>query len=140
MKRNVIVTLSLVVLSLLLNVSGAYAQSGMGANVPFDFAVGTAQLPAGSYKIMVEYQSNTIMIRNSNTNAAVLSLVQRKYPGDRSQKLVFRHLGNQYFLSEIWGAKGSFGMTLRAPKLEKEELQVASGPSNAGKLVEIALK
>jgi len=139
MKRNLIGTLSLVVLSLLLNVTGAHAQSGMQANVPFDFTVGTAQLPAGSYKITVAYQNNAIMIRNAKTSATVLSLFQRKYPGERSRKLVFQHLGNKYFLAEIWGAKGSSGMTLRAPKLEKE-LQVASGPSNVDQLVEIALK
>jgi hypothetical protein len=139
MKRNLIGTLPLVVLSLLLNVNGAYAQSGSLANVPFVFNVGKAQLPAGSYKITVDYLSNTIMIHNRNTSAAVLSQGQPEYPGDKIRKLVFQHLGNQYVLTEIWGAKGSEGMKLRAPKVERT-FEVAGGLSSAGKEVEIALK
>ena len=54
MKRNLIGTLSLVVMSLLLNVNGADAQSAAQANVPFAFNVGSSQLPAGSYRIRVE--------------------------------------------------------------------------------------
>jgi hypothetical protein len=138
MKRNLIGILSLVVLSLLLNATGAYAQSVVGANVPFAFRVGTAQLPAGNYRITVGYQNNTIVIRNSKTSTAVLSRAQREYRRDTRCKLVFHHLGNQYFLTEIWGAAGSAGMTLPASKLERE-LQVASGPSHSGKQVVIAL-
>ena len=138
MKRNLIGTSSLVVLSLLLSATGAYAQAAVQAHVPFAFMVGTTQLPGGSYKITAE-SLHTIMIRNSKTSATVLSLVQPKYPGEKSWKLVFKHRGNQYFLTEIWGAEGSNGMTLRAPKPAKE-LEEASGPANADKLVEIALK
>jgi hypothetical protein len=139
MKRNLIATSSLVVLSLLLSATGAYAQAAVRAYVPFAFTVGTTQLPSGSYKITVASVPNTIMIRNCKTSATILSLVQPKYPGEISRKLVFKHRGNQYFLTEIWGAEGSDGMTLRAPKPAKE-LQEASGPANADKLVEIALK
>lgn len=51
MKRNLISILSLVVMSLLLNATGAYAQSYAKANVPFAFNVGAKQLPAGTYEI-----------------------------------------------------------------------------------------
>ena len=53
MKRNLITILSLVVMSMIFNVTGAYAQSFAKADVPFAFNVGTAQLPAGTYEVKV---------------------------------------------------------------------------------------
>jgi hypothetical protein len=139
MKRNLIGTLSLVVMSLLLNVNGAYGESAVKANVPFPFNVGTSQLPAGSYRITVEDGSGLVMLRNSTTFATVLSLGQQERPGGKSRKLVFRRLGNRYFLTQIWGEQGSTGLRLRAPKPETK-LEIASQPSPSRKEVEIALK
>jgi hypothetical protein len=138
MKRNLIGTLSLVVVSLLLNINGAHAQS-VAADVPFAFNVGSSQLPAGGYRITVEDVSRMVMIRNFKTGVTVLSLGQRESPGDKSWKLVFRHLGNRYFLTQIWGVQGSAGLKFRAPKPETK-LEIASEPSPSGKEVQIALK
>ena len=139
MKRNLIGTLSLVAMSLLLNVNGAYAQSGAQANVPFAFNVGSSQLPAGSYRITVEDVSGMAMIGNFKTGVTVLSLGQRESPGDKSWKLVFQHLGNRYFLTQIWGEQGSAGLKLQAPK-PQTKLEIASQPSPSRTEVEIALK
>jgi hypothetical protein len=138
MKRNVIGTLSLVVVSLLLNINGAYAQSVEKANVPFAFNVGSSQLPAGRYIIKVDHSSGLVMIRNSATSAAALSLGQRQSPGGKSRKLVFQRFGTRYFLSRIWGEQGSTGLMFRAPKAETK-LETASKLS-PGKEVEIAFK
>jgi hypothetical protein len=138
MKRNLIGTLSLVVMSLLLNVNGAYAQSSAQANVPFAFNVGSSQLPPGSYRITIE-ENGLVMIHNSTTFATVLSFGQQESPGGKSRKLVFQRLGNLYFLTQIWGEQGSTGLRLRAPKPETK-LEIASQPSPSGKEVEIALK
>jgi len=139
MKRNLIGILSLVVVSLLLNVNGAYAQSGAQANVPFAFNVGSSQLPAGSYRITLEDGLGLFMIANSTTGARILSLGQREYSGDKSRKLVFQHLGNRYFLTQIWGEQGSAGLKLQAPK-PQTKLEIASQPSPSRTEVEIALK
>jgi hypothetical protein len=139
MKRSLIGTLSLVGMSLLLNVNGADAQSAAHANVPFAFNVGSSQLPAGRYSITFEDVTGMVMIRNSTTGVTALSLGQRDYPGDKSWKLVFQHPGNGYFLTEICGARGSAGVKLRAPKTETK-LEFASKQSPSGKEVEIALK
>jgi hypothetical protein len=139
MKRNLIGTLSLVVVSLLVNINGAYAQSVVKANVPFAFNVGSSQLPAGSYRFTVEDGGWLVMIRNSTTGVTALSLGQRDYPGGKSWKLVFQHPGNRYFLTEICGARGSAGVKLRVPKPETK-LEIASKQSPSGKEVEIALK
>jgi hypothetical protein len=140
MKRNLIGTLSLVVMSLLLNVDGANAQSAAQANVPFAFNVGSSQLPAGSYRIKLEGSTGgLIMIGNSTTGARMLSLGQREHPGGRSWKLVFEHVGDRYFLTDIWGAPGSAGIKIQAVKPETT-LEIASEPSTSAKEVEIALK
>jgi hypothetical protein len=128
MKRNLIGTLSLVALSLLLTAAGAAAQSAVQANIPFGFRVGTAQLPAGTYRIKAAGQS-LIMASNGETMKSVYSGAQPEGPSRTSAKLVFHHLGNQYFLAEVWGDAGDQGMTLPASKLERE-LQIAQGPAN----------
>src|ERR1022692_1946564 len=138
MKRNLITILSLVVMALMFNATGAYAQSYpqfyAKAHVPFAFNVGTAQLPAGCYRILTQYQG--IAIRNCKTGATVFSQVQQESPRDTAAKLVFDHLNDQYFLTQIWGAAGSEGMTLPSSKLERE-VQVANGPAHAGEKVAI---
>jgi hypothetical protein len=143
MKRNLIGTLSLVVLSLQLTAMGAYAQSAVQTYVPFAFRVGSAQLPAGSYKIKrAEFDTNYITICNLKTGVTTLSLFQPESPRHVSGRLVFQHLGNQYFLAEIWGgagSAGSAGMIIPASKRERK-VEVADGPSKASKEVEIALK
>jgi hypothetical protein len=139
MKRNLIGILSLVVMSLMVNATGAYAQSGVKADVPFAFRVGSAQLPAGTYKINPT-GDNAIAIQNGRTSA--LSTVRRESPRNTGPKLVFHRLGSQYFLAEIWRGAGSTGMVLGRSKMEKQlekELQLASGRSKVGEEVLIAL-
>lgn len=137
MKRNLIATLSLV--SFLFAGTGAYAQPGMQANVPFAFHVGNSQLPAGRYRISIDSVSNRITVQSLATTATIFSHGQRDYPGRKSDTLVFRQAGDQYFLTEVWGEQGSESMKLRGPK-PVTTLEVASQPSHSGNEVMIALK
>jgi hypothetical protein len=139
MKRNLFATLSLGALSALLTATSAYAQTGVVATVPFAFNVGTTQMPAGTYRIAVKPLDSSITIQNCNTTATMFSHGQREYPGKKSDKLVFRQVNHQYFLTEIWGEQGSDGMMLRAPKPDTR-LEVATQPSSSGNQVMIALK
>jgi hypothetical protein len=138
MKRNLIGIISLVALTVLLNATGANAQARLSANVPFAFTVGTAQLPAGCYQIIALQTDSSIMLRNCKTGTAVVSQVRPEYPRDTKSQMVFHRLGNQYFLSEIWGAAGNAEVTLPASKQE-QELQTAARQSQSGKEVAIAL-
>jgi hypothetical protein len=139
MKRNSIAKSSLVVLSLLLTAAGAYAQSALQADVPFAFTVSKTHVPAGTYSLNREPGTAFIMIRNVKTAATVIALGTGQSPSKKTGKLIFRHLGNQYYLTEIWGSAGNPGMTLAAPKRNRE-VQIANEPSNASNNVEIALK
>jgi hypothetical protein len=138
MKRNLIGILSLVVMSMLVSATGAYAQS-VRANVPFAFRVGSKQLPAGAYEIRLT-SDNAITIRNGQSRATLV-MVRREDPRNSGNKLVFHHLGGEYFLAAIWRGADN-GMAITPSKQEKnleKELQLASGQPQVGEEVLIAL-
>jgi hypothetical protein len=143
MKRNLITILSLVVMSVMFNPIGVYAQSFAKANVPFAFSVGPKQLPAGTYEVKVEgAASDTIMIRNIETGESALSVAGYEAPQSTEGKLVFNHVGNEYFLSQVWRESGSQGESIPTSKREREltkELLLAQD-SKGGHKVIIALK
>jgi hypothetical protein len=116
---------SLLVLSLLLTVAGAHAQSAARANVPFAF-----RNDAGS---------NVVTVRNVQTGTSVLAMGRRESPSKKTDKLIFHRYGSQYFLTAILGSRGNDGMVLPATKQEKE-FQVAHAPANSGNNIEIASK
>jgi hypothetical protein len=140
MKRNLIGILSLVVMSVMLNTT-AHSQSSVKANVPFAFKVGAAELQAGTYAVNA-LGSSIIEIRNPQTNAGALSTVTPEYQRDSGAKLVFHHLGDQYFLSEIWRGAGTNGMVIAPSRKEKsleKELQLAKAPASDQEKIVIAL-
>ncbi|MGA8490043.1 MAG: hypothetical protein WB711_06445 [Terriglobales bacterium] len=144
MKRNLITILSLVVMSLMLNATGAYAQSYARANVPFAFNVGAKQLPAGTYEIKVLSQSpNLINIQNTETAEAAMSIVSSEDPRGTESKLVFDRVGTQYFLTEVckgWGAGSMVVPTSKHEQELKRELQLAKGSAGGNEQAIIALK
>jgi hypothetical protein len=143
MKRNLITILSLVVVSLMCNATSAFAQAYAKANVPFAFNVGGAQLPAGTYEIKVLSQSPYKIMIENETRAAAVSVARREGPSNTESKLVFNHVDNQYFLSEVWKDSAAGGMIVPTSKQEEElktELSLAKSPSNGHDKVVIALK
>ncbi len=144
MKRNLITILSLVVMSLMFNAAGAYAQSSAKADIPFAFNVGTTQLPAGTYDVKALIQSPyEIMIQNYQTSAAAVSIARREPPRNTEAKLVFHRVGNQYFLAEVWRGSEEAGLIVPTSKHEKElmkELQLAKDTSGGHEKVVVALK
>ena len=138
MKRNLIGTLSLVVVSLVLNATG-YAQTVAKADVPFAFTVAQKTLPSGRYIVMTDGQGViTIQSYETGTSVIALALSQQESPRKTDSKLIFHRVDNQYFLSQIWGPEGTVGLTVRTSALEKE-LQRASAARKTGQVV-IALK
>jgi hypothetical protein len=141
MKRNLSTILSLVVMSLMFSATGAYAQSYAKAKVPFAFSVGSKQLPAGTYEVKVE-GTTSIMIRNIETGESALSLARYEAPRSKEAKLVFNHVGDEYFLSQIWRESGSQGKSIPTSRREREltkELLLAKD-SKSGQEVIVALK
>jgi hypothetical protein len=126
MKRNLIGILTTLALSLSISVPSTSAQTATKATVPFAFTVGQTEMPAGTYTISPVSQS-AIMIRDSNTAKAVLSLVRSEQANssDGTSKLVFQKYGNKYFLSQVSRGFGRAVMQLPTSKLEKE-MRIAS--------------
>ncbi len=143
MKRNLIGILSLVVMAVLVS-AGAYAQSGYAkADVPFAFAVGSAQLPAGTYEVKsANSGASAIMILNMQTNAGAMANAGREQSRDTEPKLVFHRVGSQYFLAEIWRGGGSDGMIIPTSEQEKsleKEQRAANSHSGGYEAVVVAL-
>ena len=138
MKSNRFGHVSVLALSLLFNITSAFAQAPARAYVPFGFNVGTKHLPAGTYEIKrADFDTNFVMVSNRNTGETVLSLFQREVPSHTSHKLIFHRQGSGYYLSEIWGGEGSMGMAMPAVKATKlTEIASNAGPEN----IEIALR
>ena len=118
MKRNLIGILSLVVMSMMLNAT-ANAQAFVKADVPFAFKVGSAQLPAGTYRVNAAGDT-AVVIQNLKTSAGALSIGRHEYARDRGSKLVFHRVAGQYFLSEIWRGGGNAGIVITTSNEEKE--------------------
>jgi hypothetical protein len=101
--------------------------------------VANAQVPAGTYEVKKSFESSTIIIRNTRTGKAVVAIGTQQNLSGKNGKLVFRHVGDQYTLTQIWGAEGSNGMPL-AVRQPSHKLEVANAPANAVSTFEIALK
>jgi len=83
-----------------------HAQSRIVANVPFDFIVHGQTFPAGNYEVSLSGSANAIaLIDNLKSNVATFVVTIRSGgidPAGQEPALVFRHVENQYFLTEIW--------------------------------------
>ena len=109
----------LVAASLLL-VSGAQAQDlHLKAGIPFEFVVGDARYPAGSYEIQSLSPNGGAVIFRTEGKAgmSVLHTCGAAAPVSNTQ-LVFKRVGGEYFLYRIWMAGNSEGGELTQPKEE----------------------
>jgi hypothetical protein len=113
---------ALIGLGLLLATASAYAQTGVvKANVPFNFIVNKAELPAGEYTINAVGLSGSAMSTQSLDNQIVKLVLPHACESPKTQetsKLVFHRYGSQYFLAQIWTAGNNRGQEL--PKSGRE--------------------
>lgn len=120
MKRQVLTLVS--ALGLLLMAGSAYAQTvNLRANVPFNFIVRNATLPAGTYTI--SSISSALSIRSEPELQAVAMVLANGVESLKSpaqSKLVFHRVGNQYFLAQIWTAGSSSGREIPMSRREAE--------------------
>lgn len=114
------------VFGLLLVAACASAQSvNVKANVPFDFVVDNATLPAGAYSIQSINNgsgSPTLVIRGENGKAGrlVSSNAAEKLNAAETSHLLFHRYGNTYFLAQIWMQGEHRGRELRMTRREAE--------------------
>jgi hypothetical protein len=126
MKRQIVNLLG--VFSLLLMAAYASAQDvNVKANIPFDFAVNNAALPAGGYSIQSidAARSMTLLIRGNEGKVLKLvspNVAQTLHPSEQT-RLLFHRYGSQYFLAQIWMQGEDSG---RQFKISRREAEVAS--------------
>jgi hypothetical protein len=94
-------------------------------------------MPAGTYTVRREIGSNIIRVRNVQTGTSALAMGRWEAPSKKTNKLIFRRYGSQYFLTAILGGQGSQGMVFSTSRQEKE-VQEAQTQANSTNTVEVA--
>src|ERR1700724_2849991 len=96
----------------MLGTAGLYAQTGVVANVPFNFTVETVKMPAGEYTVQPLSTANgVIQMLNVETGKSVLvsapaSLSIHKGQAAERGMIIFHRYGDRYFFSEVWTPYG----------------------------------
>jgi hypothetical protein len=72
------------------------------ARVPFEFAVGNANLPPDTYRLSrVNGHQEMLLLRGDRTGAFVRTIQERLPRDGAPPSLLFHSYGNQYFLREV---------------------------------------
>lgn len=110
------------------------------ANVPFDFTVGNAHVPAGTYMITSTDSQTLVEIRNASGKPAIFGSGYADGKHSETSKLVFDKVGDRYFLREILCANVDMSLELPVSKSEKNvQRQQASLQSENKEQVLVAL-
>ena len=123
MKKEVYTMLAMMVLLGCIAVS-AQAQCNSGAqssaNIPFQFSVGWATLPAGEYGVTcLDPEHRLLQIRSSDGKAAsTMLMIQLEGQAQNHGRLVFHRYGARYFLAQVWTGGNERGSEL--PKTRAE--------------------
>ena len=132
-----ITVLAIAVLALTVFAPGISAQAKYARmEIPFDFYVGSALMPAGPYSIAHDSNLRAVQIVGRNGHAVTFLPLQSQGRATDKNRLVFNRYGALNFLSEMQLADSSASLKVRASKLElearlaKRPTQVTVHPSN----------
>lgn len=121
--KNARTLLTIVVLLAAVSVCAqAQERSLAKANIPFAFTVENVNLPAGTYTISVLPPYNMIKMQSERGgNVAMAQVIPTPARAESSQsKLVFKRVGDRYFLAQVWEQGNSTHRDLLSGKLEHE--------------------
>jgi hypothetical protein len=116
------------ILLLMAAMASAQTVQRVTVTVPFSFAAGSHNLPAGDYTIELNREKNRMILRSedrSGNNAEMLASNSEWAPNPDKTYAIFQRYGAHYFLASVW-SQGT-GQTLTPGKLERE---LASKHSN----------
>ena len=108
----------------------------MTANIPFDFQIGKASMPAGEYRIYFKSQTLTLRCQDLRHNAVILTIPQSRGTVKEKGTLRFNRYGETYFFSEVWLPGVSDGGSVMKSPREKD---VARRMEAAGDQTAVAL-
>src|SRR6266481_805797 len=121
-----------VVLGLILAFSAVLGHAQDGAKIkttiPFDFVVGNKTLKAGDYVIESLLADNALRFRSEDGDVQISFTVpiETNRSGNH-ERLLFRHDGNQYFLSQVWLSGDENGRELTPGAQEKKATNRSTG-------------
>jgi hypothetical protein len=128
-------TLVSLIAGLLLWGSFATAQSNFTltnaseASIPFRFMVGNQEFPAGTYIVQLDFEKQVVVIRSEDRSVRMfLSKNDERRRATPKTQLVFRHLGDRFFLNAIWLEGTTAGERLLPGNVETELARHQSGP------------
>ena len=85
----------------IVNLAHAYDDKTEKANIPFDFYAGTQKMPAGSYRIGIDLETDVISFTDESGKHRMFLMGTAAEEGDRRSLLVFKHSENAYALEEL---------------------------------------
>jgi hypothetical protein len=135
---NRISAVALLAIASVATCAGAIAQqSGLRANIPFDFTVGNTWMPAGEYTITSPTQD--VLALKSGGHIALVVSTQSYDESNSGSKLVFDKYGDQYFLHEVLCPNlVSLNLQIAPSKAEKkarERANEAKGPVSGDQIM-----
>jgi hypothetical protein len=108
------------ILLLMAAMASAQTVQKVAVTVPFSFAAGSHNLPAGNYTIELNRERGTMTLRSEDRSGNSAVMLARNGGGAISNKsfVVFQRYGSQYFLAEVW--RQGAGQALYPGDLQRE--------------------
>ena len=129
MKKQAFTTITMLSVLLMVAAISVNAQqlseNKIAANIPFDFAVGETNFPAGKYtlrRIISTSSADQLLIQNAEARVDMrtgITRPNRTSEVQKQSKLVFNRYGDQYFLSQVWMAGSDTGRDLFQSRNER---------------------
>jgi hypothetical protein len=109
------------------------------ANIPFAFTVENVELPAGDYTIFSLTPDKLILLQSADgRHTAIVHMEESSNLQDaKATMMVFQHLGNEFFLSQVW-QQGS--AVYREVRTGKRATQLAKNGSTPQLVTVVASK
>ena len=109
------------ILLLMATMASAQVVQRVTVTVPFSFAAGSHNLPAGDYTIELNYEKGAMILRSEasgSINPVVMLATNSEEAANSRSYAIFQHYGPHYFLAGVW--RQGAGQTLTPGKLQRE--------------------
>jgi hypothetical protein len=104
--------------------ASAQIDGDLDAEIPFQFHVGTRELPAGKYRIHVLDDSSLRVVEITSTDGSTSAIFQVEESEAKSvpaqSELIFNKYGDNYFLSKFYDEGNPSGCELIESRYEKQ--------------------
>jgi len=104
--------------------ASAQIDGDLDADIPFQFHVGTRELPAGKYRVHVLDEANLRVMQITSADGSTSALFQVEDSDAKSapaqSELIFNKYGDNYFLSKLYDEGNPSGSQVIESRYEKQ--------------------